>query len=570
MANIKQTIVKSTLLAPKALGVLGVLGALVLTSCSDDNASPQDLADVLYINGNIWTGVDGAPLATTLATKGNIILAVGDGETLGELKGKNTQTIDLKGQTLVPGFIDNHTHFMETSVGLSMVKLRDAKTPQEFSDRIEEFARVHHEGFWITGGDWDHENWGGTLPTKEWVDRQTLNNPLFVSRLDGHMALVNSQVLKLAGIDKDTPDIEGGEIVRDPNGNPTGILKDAAMELVLAIMPKPSLEAHKDTLKNGVAFALSHGVTQIHNMGTWEDLDAFESLKNDGDLTLRVYSFVPLNTWQQLSDFTTKMGKGDDWHRWGGLKGLVDGSLGSTTAYFYEPYSDEPDKTGFSIHPFADFYSWMSAGHQTEMQLAIHAIGDKANDWVLDSFEKLSQDYPKPNTRYTIEHAQHLTPEAIKRFSPLGVIPSMQPYHAIDDGRWAEKRIGAERLKGTYAFKSLLDNDARLTFGSDSPVAPMNVMAGIYAAVTRATLDDKNPDGWMPEQKISVEAALKAYTLNNAYAGNQETKLGTLIPGKLADFVVLNHDIFTINPTEIINTKVVYTIVGGVKRYAQP
>ena len=528
-------------------------------------------AERVFTNGNIWTGNPEQPWADAMAVTGETIVAIGTDADLNALRGVNTEVVDLEGAFVMPGFIDNHAHFLSGGFQLASVDLRTATSAEEFSARLATFSQIISQGRWIIGGDWDHEAWGGALPHRSWIDDVTSDNPVFVSRYDGHMALANSKTLELAGIDRTTPDPEGGTIVRDPStGEPTGVLKDEAMGLVYAVMPDPTIEEFDEAFDRAVDHALSYGVTQIHDVGSfggWTDLEVFRRAQSQARLPLRIYSIVPLRTWEQLQEYVQREGNGDDWVRWGGLKGFVDGSLGSTTAWFYEPYEDEPGTSGLIVVDTTAMRQDIQLADAAGFQLAIHAIGDQANDWLLNVYNESIQQNGERDRRPRIEHAQHLTSGGINRIAELGVIPSMQPYHAIDDGRWAEKRIGLERIKTTYAFNSLLQAGAHLTFGSDWTVAPLNPLEGIYAAVTRQTIDGNNPDGWVPEQKILVEQAMRAYTLNNAYAGFQEDKLGTLEVGKYADFVVLSDNILEIAPDDIKSVEVLKTIIGGLIRY---
>lgn len=530
----------------------------------------QSGAELVYYNAKIWTGNPEQPWASAIAISGDSIVAIG--EDYHKWAGANTRLIDLDGKLVTPGFIDNHVHFLSGGFQLASVDLRAAKTPQEFIVRLADFAQKTPQGRWITGGDWDHEAWDGELPRKEWIDSVTAGIPVFVSRLDGHMGLANSAALKLAGISSKTPDPAGGSIVRDAKGQPTGILKDEAMSLVFNVIPTPSEAQLDEALARAADFALGLGVTQVHDVssfGGWTDLETYRRAHGDGKLPLRIYSFVNLGSWERLADFVKQNGRGDDMLWWGALKGFVDGSLGSTTAWFYEPFNDEPHTSGLVVTDTNDLRKWILAADAAQLHVGVHAIGDRANDWLLDVYEAADKQNGKRDRRFRIEHAQHLNVDALGRFASLGVIPSMQPYHAIDDGRWAEKRIGRKRCETTYAFRSLLDKNARLTFGSDWTVAPINPMEGIYAAVTRQTLDGKNPNGWIPEQKISVEEALRCYTINNAYAGFKENKTGALKPGFLADFVVLSDDIFEIQPTKIKEVKVLRTVIGGKERFVK-
>lgn len=536
------------------------MSLFVLSSC---NGIPPD---TIYTNGVVWTGQDSIGVVEALAVGGGRIVAVGTSSELEALAGPETEVVDLGSRFVVPGFIDNHVHFLQGGFQLASVDLRDAATPEEFARRIRLHSEELPSGSWITGGDWDHELWGGELPDRDWIDDVTSDHPVFVSRLDGHMALANSLALDKAGITSDTSDPDGGTIVRRRDGIPTGVLKDEAMSLVYRVLPDPRPGEFDAALDRAIEHAVSLGVTQVHDVGSfggWTDLEVYRR----GDLRIRIYSFVPLSTWERLRDEVAEKGWGNEWLRWGGLKGFVDGSLGSTTAWFYEAYVDDPTTTGLVISDTAVVRQEILAADAAGLRLAIHAIGDRANDWLLDRFEEAIATNGDRDRRFRIEHAQHLTSSSIGRFQSLGVIPSMQPYHAIDDGRWAEKRIGPIRILTTYAFRSLLEQGANLTFGSDWTVGPLSPLEGIYAAVTRRTIDGGNPGGWVPEQRIAVEEALHAYTSANAYAGFQEADAGTLEPGRLADFVVLSNDLRMIDPVEIPTTRVLRTVVGGRTEY---
>ncbi len=524
--------------------------------------------DTIFTGGDIWTGVPGAPRAQAMAVRGGELLAVGSDEQIAALQGPGTQMVPLEGRFVVPGFIDNHTHFISGGRQLASVDLRDAASRDEFARRVGRFTAGLPAGRWITGGDWDHEMWGGQLPQRDWIDGVTGDNPVFISRLDGHMALANTLALDLAGITADTPSPAGGTIVRDPGtGRPTGILKDEAMALVYSVMPNASEQQLDEALVRAMDHAVSLGVTQIIDMGGWGDLETYRRAARQGALKHRVYALVPISTWERLRDYIVREGRGDNWLRWGGVKGFVDGSLGSTTAWFYEPYADAPETSGLMVTDTAALRNAIGAADDAGLHVAVHAIGDQANDWLLDVYASIAAGEHAKDRRFRIEHAQHLTPEAIGRFKTQGVIPAMQPYHAIDDGRWAEKRIGPERIKTTYAFRSLLDQGATLSFGSDWTVAPLDPLLGIYAAVTRRTIDGANPDGWVPEERITLDEALRCYTAHNAYAGYFEQYSGTLEAGKLADFVALSRNLFTIDPVEIPSVDVKLTVVGGQVMY---
>ena len=500
------------------------------------------------------------PFAGALAIKGDTILAVGPGNEILKLRGEGTVVKEYAGGFIVPGFIDTHTHFMDGGYNLTSVQLRDTKTPDQFTKRLQAYASTLDSGVWILGGDWDHENWGGELPDRNWIDEATPNNPVFISRLDGHMALVNSLALKLANIPADPQEVDGGSIVRDRSGRLTGIFKDNAMSLFHQAIPTPTTEQERQALDTAMKYVASRGVTSVHHLNGPNS--AIEEFARDGKLITRIYIVGSLPEWQQVKLEADRTGE-SKWVRYGGVKGFVDGSLGSHTAAFFEAFSDSPADSGFFINEEANLYEWIKSADAAGLQVMVHAIGDKANHTLLNIFERVTSENGPRDRRFRIEHAQHIAPPDIPRFAQLGVIASMQPYHAIDDGRWAEKVIGPERIKTTYAFNSLLSANAKVAFGSDWFVAPPAPLEGIYAAVTRRTLDGNHPDGWVPEQKITVEQALKAYTVDAAYASFEEEIKGSLSPGKLADFVVLGENLLTIQPEKIKEMKVVATYAGG-------
>lgn len=515
------------------------------------------------VNARVWTGAARRPWADAVAVEGTHIAAVGSSAEIRKLGGAQTRVIDAHGAMVVPGFIDAHVHFTDGGFALQSVKLRDAKTKAEFIKRIANFAKTVPAGTWITNGDWDHENWGGELPTRQWIDSVTPNNPVWINRLDGHMSLANSAALKAAGVTKAAKDVAGGTIVRDASGEPTGIFKDNAMGLVGRAVPPDSPEMIDRALRAAMAYVNAQGVTAVHNMGTWGELAAFERAHAAGALTTRIYAAVPLSSWKRLADTVKARGFGDDWVRIGGLKGFVDGSIGSHTAAMLEPFTDAPNDRGLMVNTAADLYTWTKNADAAGLQVMVHAIGDRAIRTQLDIFERVAKENGPRDRRFRIEHAQHIAPADIARFGALGVIPSMQPYHAIDDGRWVDKVIGPERAKGTYAFRSLLDSKATLAFGSDWFVAPPTPLLGIYAAVTRRTLDEQRPGGWVPEQKITVDEALRAYTAGAAYAGFAEQHRGVIKKGMLADLTMIDRDLTRIAPETIRDAQIVRTIVGG-------
>jgi len=525
-------------------------------------------ADLILTNGDFWTGNPNLPHVDAVAISRGQILALGTNDEVASLRGPNTELVDLHGGFAQPGFIDAHTHFVDGGFSLLGIDLRQAKDEAEFARLIGERARVIPKGAWITGGNWDHESWPShRVPTRHLIDRMTPDTPVFVDRLDGHMALANSYVLRLAKITRNTPDPKGGEIVRDKKGEPTGLLRDAAMDLVTRLIPEPSEAERMKALLAAIQEAVRLGVTSVNTMCSRDDLTLFKDAFDAGNLAVRIYAFTPIPEIDGPSSVRPDRRNVNDYVRIGGVKGFMDGSLGSTTAWFYEPYVDAPNSTGLPAatwFPEGNMKRLIEKADTANLQVAVHAIGDRANEELLNIYEQVaSKNGSGKDRRFRIEHAQHLAPRSIDRFSKLGVIASMQPYHLIDDGRWAAKRIGQERLKTTYAFRSLLDRGAVLAFGSDWPVAPLNPLLGVYAAVTRQTLDGKHPEGWIPEQKISVEEALGSYTRSNAFAMFAENTVGSLAVGHVADIVVLSDNPLKTDPVKIKDIKVIKTFVGG-------
>lgn len=546
---------------PPWLAFIALAGIL---SCRTAPASSRPADLVIY--GRVWTGDLLKPWADAVAVAGDRVVAVGDSAAVARLIGAGSRVIDNGKAMVTPGFMDGHLHFTDGGFQLASVDLRPANSPAEFIARLKAFASERRPGEWILGGDWDHERWPGSpLPRREWIDSVTPRNPVFVNRLDGHMALANSAALRAAKISRETRDIPGGVIVRDPGtGEPTGILKDDAMGPVQRAIPEPTAAQRDAALRRALAYAASKGVTAFAHVSVAPaDLGTYLRAKQAGELTARAALYFPLETWHTVADTIARLGRGDDWVWVGGVKGYVDGSLGSTTALFYAPYDDDPKTSGVLVTPEDSLRAWISAADSAGLQVAVHAIGERANGLLLDIYDSVARAHGDRDRRFRIEHAQHLRREDISRIARSGVIASMQPYHAIDDGRWAEKRIGPERIKTTYAFRSLLDQGAHLAFGSDWTVAPIDPILGIYAAVTRRTLDGKNPNGWVPEQKITVEEALRAYTGGNAYAVFAERSRGKLAPGYLADLVLLDQDLTAIPPEAIERVGVRATVVGG-------
>jgi predicted amidohydrolase YtcJ len=540
---------------PKIMNRIFLLAIVILASCTE-----KPTAD-LVVYGKIWTGNPEQPWAEAMAINSDTIVAIGSKTEIEKYEGTGTQKIKApSGGLITPGFIDTHTHFVDGGFRLSSVQLRDAKTKEEFINRIKQYASKLKPGEWITGGDWDHENWGGELPTRDWIDSVTQNNPVWINRLDGHMSLANSAALTAANVNDQIEDVAGGTIIRT-NKKLSGIFKDNATQYVEAAVPNALTEQEDFALDTAMAYVASKGVTSVHSMSGY--MNALARAQEQNRLITRIYAGMPLTEWKALAEKIKQSGRGGKWLKIGNLKAFVDGSLGSHTAAFFKPFADTPTDSGFMVIGVNELQKLIYSADSAGLHVMTHAIGDKAIHTLLNIYEAVASQNGERDRRFRIEHAQHIRPDDIKRFADLKVIASMQPYHSIDDGRWAEKIIGYERSKTTYAFKSLMDAGAIVAFGSDWFVAPPTPLDGIYAAVTRRTLDDKNPDGWIPEQKISVEDALRAYTVNAAFSSFEESTKGALKPGMLADFVVLEKDITTIDPVEIRNVLVLRTVVGA-------
>jgi predicted amidohydrolase YtcJ len=538
--------------------LLVVALALVAAACGRSGGTAEFVA-----YGRVWTGDSANPWAQAVATRGERIVYVGDSAGAAALVGERTQV--FAGAFVAPGFGGGHVHFTDGGFQLASVDLRPAKSKQEFIRRLAAHARTRKPGEWIIGGDWDHESWeGAPLPERSWIDSVTPDNPVFVNRLDGHMALANSAALRAAGISAETRDIAGGIIVRDLAGEPTGVLKDEAMGPVYGAIPAPSAEQVDSALARAMRWAASKGVTSVGSVSAgWDQVAALRRAHAAGHLATRVSIYVPMHDWRAAAETLRVHGPGDDVLRVAGVKAYVDGSLGSTTALLERPYLDDPKSRGLLTTPRDSLASWIGRSDSAGLQVAVHAIGDRANAIVLDIYDSVAAAHGARERRFRVEHAQHLRPQDIARFGALGVIPSMQPYHIADDGRWAWKRIGPELTRTTYPFRSLLDSKATLALGSDWSVAPLDPLLGIKAAVTRQTLDGKNPGGWVPEERISLEEALRAYTAGVAYANFGERARGLLKVGQLADIVVLDRDLFAIPAETIDQVQVLATFMNG-------
>lgn len=545
----------------------------------------RPVANLIIRDAKIWTVDPKMPTAQAVAVVADRIVAVGSNAQVDVWRGPSTRIIDARGKLLLPGFNDAHVHFVSGGAQLDSVQLTDATSAEEFARRIGEhakniangesrFERASESRFegaheWILGGYWDETKWNPPhLPTKEMIDKVAPDIPVFVMRYDIHMGVANSLALRLAGITATTPETPGGTIVRDAHGNPTGALKDAAMNYVFNVIPPMSSGQRLNAVKRALAHAAPLGVTSVQHMNPdYADIAAYAELLDRDELTVRMYA-APLIA--QGADDQAKLGIrrafGGSWLRIGAVKGFADGSLGSRTAYFFDEYTDQPGFRGLlsdAMHPISLMRDRMMRADRAGLQLCTHAIGDQAVSIVLDLYSEIVQANGSGDRRFRIEHAQHMSAKDFDRFAQLRVIASVQPYHAIDDGRWAEARVGRDRASLTYPFRTFLNHGVRLAFGTDWNVAPLNPMLTIHAAVTRATPDGKNPNGWFPEQKLTVPEAVEAYTMGSAYAEFQENEKGSITPGKLADMVILSDDIFSIDSAKIRDVRILKTFVGA-------
>jgi len=548
--------------------------AILLTCAVCTFAQTKPSADLIIRNARVWTVDRDHPEAEAVAILGDRIVAVGANQDVDAWRGTNTKTIDAAGNRLLPGFNDAHVHFMSGGSQLDNVQLNDATSPQEFARRIAERAAKTSKGEWLLGGDWDETKWSpAQLPAKELIDPVTSGTPVAVSRYDGHMILVNSLALKAAGITAQTPDPDGGVIVHDAQGRPTGALMDAAADLVFKIIPQPTHAQRRHAIERASGHAASLGVTSVQDMNPdYADIAIYSELLGEGKLTTRIYAAPLIPQVDDQAKIGIRHAFGGPYLRLGALKSYADGSLGSATAYFFEPFNDQPNNHGLlsdGMHPISLMRDRMMKGDAAGLQLCTHAIGDAGISAILDIYAEIEKAHGPADRRWRIEHAQHMAAKDFDRFAQLHVIASVQPFHAIDDGRWAERRIGHDRSSRTYAFRTFLNHGVKLALGTDWNVAPLNPMLTLYAATTRATLDGKNPGGWFPEQKLTIKEAIEAYTIGSAYAEFQENDKGSIAPGKLADMVLLSDDVLAIDPVKIRDVKVLKTWVGGKLVYEQ-
>jgi predicted amidohydrolase YtcJ len=550
------------------IALLSILTIIMSVSCGT-----QEEADLVIINGKVLT-IDGDnPMVEAIAIKGEFIVATGKTSKIkGCIDEEKTEVIDAGGRLVIPGFNDAHVHF--GPLDPDYIELRYTTDPSVITEKVETQVARSKPGELIQGGHWEHEMFTDKKwPTKELIDKVSPDNPVLLSRADGHSILVNSYVLEKSGITKETPDPFGGEIQKDPvTGEPSGILKETAQNLIKTGEVKIPRSAEEDSVRTWQGYLLAMkearelGVTSLQNAGP-ADFEAYEILQKEGQLTSRIDIGKPLTgdttVLLKYRDIEKKYPKEGNWIRFGYLKAFSDGSLGSGTALMFEPFNDNPSTSGLAMCPYDELEKMVLTADKMGFQIGIHAIGDKANNWVLNIYEKTVKVHGKRDSRHRIEHSQTLRLSDIPRFSKLGVIPSMQPTHCISDKRFCEKRIGTERSKGAYAWRSLIDAGSILAFGTDYQVEPLNPMEGLYAAVTRKDRLGEEGNGWFPEQRLTMEEAIEYYTFGSAYAQFMDDRKGMIKKGYLADIVIVDKDLLTVPESEILKTKVDYTIVGG-------
>ncbi|KAL5733994.1 hypothetical protein ACOSP7_031855 [Xanthoceras sorbifolium] len=533
-------------------------------------------ADLILRNGVIFTSDVSLPFADSMAVQNGRILRVGNYSALQEFAGDGTKILNLDGKVVVPGFIDSHVHLIPGGLQMAQVELRGVNHKDEFVRRVEEAVRNSKEGSWVLGGGWNNDLWGGELPVASWIDDITPHNPVWLSRMDGHMGLANSVALQLAQITNLSQDPTGGTIMKTSDGEPTGLLIDAAIKFILPWIPEVSVDERREALLRASKFALTRGVTTVVDFGryfpgasvqlSWEDFsDVYQWAVLSAEMRIRVCLFFPLETWSSLADLIKKTSRAlSSWVYLGGVKAFADGSLGSNSALFHEPYVDEPHNYGLQVMETESLFNMTMASDKSGLQVAIHAIGDRANDLVLDIYKSVATTGMR-DRRFRIEHAQHLAPGAAVRFGDQGIVASMQPLHLLDDADSAIKKLGMDRAeKESYLFRSLLASNAQLALGSDWPVVDINPLHDIRIAMKRI------PPGWdkawIQSERISLADALIAHTLSAAHACFLENDLGSLSPGKLADFVILSTDSWEDFAAEG-SASIQATYVSGVQAY---
>jgi len=523
------------------------------------------MSTLALLNGRFCTLNPDQPRVSALVAREGEIVYLGDDVTARDMfhPGEGGEAVDLRGCCVLPGLNDAHLHFQYFALGLRAV---DAETPtlDGALARVAEHAARTPAGNWVSGHGWNHNVWGGVFPIAAQLDPVSLAHPVFLTHKSGHAAWANSRALALARITAETPDPPGGQIVRDANGQPTGILLEEAIQLVARVVPEPTLDEVVGAIRQAMLAAHRAGLTGIHDFDGPSAFSAYQVLHQQGELTLRVTKGLPLEHLDEAIGLGLRTGFGDDWLRVGQVKMFADGALGPRTAWMLEGYETAPEITGIATTDIEMLREAVIKANRAGLACAIHAIGDKAGREVLGLYAEARAQGVTGSLRNRIEHVQLLHPDDIRRLAELGVIASMQPIHATSDMLMAERHWGRERCRGAYALKAQLRHGAALALGSDCPVEVIDPLVGIHAAVTRRRADGSpGPEGWYPEERLTVEEAVRGFTWGAAYAAGSEDRLGSLRVGKLADLTILDQDIFTIDPMEILNTRVMGTVVGG-------
>jgi predicted amidohydrolase YtcJ len=529
-------------------------------------ATTTTTAVTIYRNGRIYTNDPASPWAQAMLVRGEEILAVGDDDEVSALADAGAKTVDLEKHFVMPGFNDAHVHIGGAGEDWIAVRLNGVKSFADLQKRLSEGVAQHQEGDWIKGSGWDHTFWPDKkFPNRRQLDAVSPKNPVILTHISGHVAVANSLALQLAGISKATPDPPGGEIEKDAAGEPTGMLKEgAAMGLVESKIPPPSPEQRRRGIELALADVAQHGVTSLQDNSAWEDFLIYRAIKNDGKLTVRITEWLPFPApLLRLEQMRREGGTTDPWLRTGALKMVTDGALGSRTAAMLAPYSDDPSTSGILTMEPEKLRLLAIERDKAGFQLNFHAIGDRANRVALDVFEAAVKANGPRERRDRIEHAQVVAASDFPRFARLQVIASMQPSHETSDMRWAEQRVGPERVKGAYAWATMEKFGVRLAFGTDYDVEPITPFRGLYACVTRELPTGGPQGGWQPQEKISLGDCIRAYTSGSAYGEFMEGKKGELKAGEFADFIVLSKDLTKVDPIEYVDTKVLRTVVGG-------
>lgn len=543
--------------------------AIAITSVRAQQPAPEPTPNAtVYKNGHIYTNDPDQPWAEVMVVQDGKIMAIGSKSLMSAyiLERHVSSIVDLHGAFVMPGFNDAHTHLGGAGADKLSVQLNGAASIEELQKRLAAAVEAHQEGEWITGSGWDHTLWNDRkFPTRVQLDAVSPKNPVLLTHVSGHVAVANSLALKLAGVDRNMSNPKGGQIERDESGDPTGMLEEgSAIELVSRKVPDPTAEQRRRGIELVLADVASHGVTSVQDNSDWQDFLLFRTLKDEKKLTVRITEWLPFGaTMMELQNMRAQGGTTDPMLRTGALKGFTDGALGSRTAALLAPYSDDASTSGILVNPPEDLRQMAIERDKAGFQIAFHAIGDKANRVALDTFAAVLRANGTRDRRDRVEHAQVVAPEDFARFAKLSVIASMQPSHETTDMRWAESRLGPDRIHGAYAWKTMLKNNVHLAFGTDYPVEPINPFRGLYACVTRELPDGGPKDGWEPQEKISLAECIRAYTAGAAYAEFAENRKGQLKRGFYADFIILNEDLTKVQPSQYTKLQVLQTVVAG-------